>query len=104
MEPSLGNKSTCIKNSPTAVGLIEEPFDYMLYAQQNAAWASLNVRWYVLFPTSRVFSYYHLKKPPTRTPTVNRHPRLLPEPGVQLILPTNTISCFFLVLNVWHLD
>jgi hypothetical protein len=36
MEPSLGNKSTGIKNSQTAAGLIEEPVDYMLYARQNA--------------------------------------------------------------------
>jgi hypothetical protein len=35
MEPSPGNKTTGIKNSQTAAGSIQEPFDYLLYAHQD---------------------------------------------------------------------
>lgn len=37
MESSLGNKSTCIKNSQTAAGLIGEPVGYMLYTRHQTS-------------------------------------------------------------------
>jgi hypothetical protein len=42
-------KTTCIKNSQTTAGSIEEPFDYMLYARQDPNMNAINMRIRKLF-------------------------------------------------------